>query len=244
MKKIYLLIVTAIVMCLMPSCKERNEPSNNQENVSVTMQDITCTATTAHIVFKLKYTNAHIKDAGLMYGLKSQNTSDWLFATLSSSNLATIQSKTSGSYDVSFDLKSLKTGYRYGVYAYAITQDDDITMTSEYNFTPSSSSSGGSGTTTENKPERVQVTSILETTSIYDFSKSYSKYTNYYYKYVDNKGNVELYASESMNYYGYKGRATKNTTSYMGSYYVGNFTYVVKEIATGSGKDKWYHYFN
>ncbi len=105
MKKIYLLIVTAIVMCLFTACKDRNEPNNNQENVSVTMQDITCTATTAHIVFNLKYTNAHIKDAGIMYGLTSQNTSDWLFATLSSSNLATIQSKTSGSYDISFDLK-------------------------------------------------------------------------------------------------------------------------------------------
>lgn len=237
-KKIYMLLCLVLSISVITACKDRNEPSNNQENVSVTMQDITCTATTAHIVFNLKYTNAHIKDAGVMYGLTSQNTSDWLFATLSSSNLATIQSKTSGSYDVSFDLKSLNTGYRYGVYAYAITQDDDITMTSEYNFTPAGSSSGGSGTTTENKPERVQVTSILET-SLYGYS--YTKYTNYYYKWIDGKGNVELYASESMNYYGYKGRATKNTTSYMGSYYVGNFTYVVTQWVAN---DKWCHYFN
>lgn len=242
-KHLFLLLSIAIALAI-TSCKQKNEPDNNQESVSVTMQDITCTATTAHIVFNLKYTNAHIKDAGLMYGLTSQNTNEWLFATLSSSNLATVQSKISGSYDVSFDLKSLITGSRYGVYAYAITQDDDITMTSEYNFTPSSSSSGGGTTSEDNKPVRVQVTSILETTSIYDFSKSYTKYTNYYYKYVDSKGNVELYVSESMGYMGYKGRASKNTTSYMGNYYVGNLTYVVEEIATGSGKDKWYHYFN
>ncbi len=235
-------ILIAVTSCLLTACKEKNEPENNQESVSVTMQDITCTATTAHIVFNLKYTNAHIKDVGVMYGLTTQNYDEWLLSTLSSSNLATLQSKTTGAYDVSFDLKSLKTGYRYGVYAYAITDNDDITMTSEYQFTPSGSSSGG-GTTTENKPERVKVTSILETTSIYDFTKSYTKYTNYYYKYVDSKGNVELYVSESMGSTGYKGRASINTDSYKGDYNVRSYTYVVTEKGTGTGS-WWYHYFN
>lgn len=238
MKKHLLLLLSIAIVLAVTSCKERNEPSNNQGNVSVTMQDITCTATTAHIVFNLKYTNAHIKDAGLMYGLTSQSTSDWLFATLSSSNLATAQSKTSGSYDVSFDLKSLKTGSRYGVYAYAITQDDDITMTSEYQFTPSGSSSGGGGTYNEEKPERVKVTSILET-SLYGYS--YTKYTNYYYKWIDSKGNVELYVTESMGYTGYLGRASINRDTYKGDYYIGNFTYVVTKWVSN---DKWYYYFN
>ena len=127
MKRTYLFVLSVGIL-FFASCQQKDEPNNNTESVAVTMQDITYTATTAHIVFNLKYTNAHIKDAGLMYGLTSQNTSDWLFATLSSSNLATIQSTTSGSYDVAFDLKSLQTGNQYGVYAYAITQNDDITM--------------------------------------------------------------------------------------------------------------------
>ena len=237
MKKTFLFILTVMISCLFTACKEKNEPDNTKENVSVTMQDITCTATTAHIVFSLKYTNAHIKDVGVMYGLTSQDYDDWLISTLSSSNLATLQSKTSGAYDVSFDLKSLKTSYRYGVYAYAITDNDDITMTSEYQFTPSGSSSGG-GTTTENKPERVKVTSILET-SLYGYS--YTKYTNYYYKWIDSNGNVELYVSESMGYTGYLGRASINRDSYKGEYYIGNFTYVVTKWVSN---DKWYHYFN
>lgn len=242
MKKIYLLIVSAIVMCFISSCKDRNEPSNNQESVSVTMQDITCTATTAHVVFNLKYTNAHIKDAGLMYGLTSQNTSDWLFATLSNSNLATIQSKTSGSYDISFDLKSLSTGYRYGVYAYAITQDDDITMTSEYNFTPSGSSSGGSGTsgnTDDFNPQSVKVTAILVSSWPYESS---SKETKNYYKWIDNKGNVELFTTTK--YSSRIGRASINTDSYKGGYNVSSFTYVVAKMGTGSGSSWWYYYFN
>ncbi|MBQ7698595.1 MAG: hypothetical protein IJT35_08475 [Paludibacteraceae bacterium] len=240
MKNTYLFVLSAVFL-FFTACKEKNEPSNNQGNVSVTMQDITCTATTAHIVFNLKYTNAHIKDAGLMYGLTSQNTSDWLFATLSNSNLATIQSKTSGSYDISFDLKSLNTGYRYGVYAYAITQDDDITMTSEYNFTPSGSSSGGGngGNTDDFNPQPVKVTAILVSSWPYESS---SKETKNYYKWTDSKGNVDLFTTTK--YSSRIGRASINTDSYKGDYNVSSFTYVVTKMGTGSGSSWWYYYFN
>ena len=223
MKKIYLLIVTVIVMCLIPSCKERNEPSNNQESVAVTMQDITCTATTAHIVFNLKYTNAHIKDAGLMYGLTSQNTSDWLFATLSSSNLATIQSKTSGSYDISFDLKSLNTGYRYGVYAYAITQDDDITMTSEYNFTPSGSSSGG---TSSDEVQQVSAFVVIWRYMAGGYDEySWEKKTMYV---INSLGRMYLSTNKTMS--GSVGKLQPNTDRTKGGYNVSGYNYYTMDI--------------
>lgn len=217
MKKHLLLLLSIAIVLAVTSCKDRNEPSNNQGNVSVTMQDITCTATTAHIVFNLKYTNAHIKDAGLMYGLTTQNTSEWLFATLSSSNLATLQSKTSGAYDVSFDIKSLKTGSRYGVYAYAITDNDDITMTSEYQFTPSGSSDGGSSST----PQKVTAFIVTWRFMAGEYDEySWNKETMYV---IDELG--KLYLSKDGTMARSIGKLQANTDRTRGGYNVSGYNY-------------------
>ena len=217
MKKTFLFILMAVISCLFTACKEKNEPENNQESVSVTMQDITCTATTAHIVFNLKYTNAHIKDVGVMYGLTTQNYDEWLLSTLSSSNLATLQSKTSGAYDVSFDIKSLKTGSRYGVYAYAITDNDDITMTSEYQFTPSGSSGGGSSST----PQKVTAFVVTWRFMAGEYDEySWNKATMYV---IDELG--KLYLSKDGTMARSIGRLQTNTDRTRGGYNVSGYNY-------------------
>ena len=126
--------------------------NTEQESVVLSTPVISnITSSSATIVFDISYSAANLTAVGIMYARTANY--DFLYASLSDANLATLQRTTSGNYSITFNLTSLNPGTQYVVEAFAATSKSAYSSSEKKFTTSSGSSSGGteSGYLTVNK---------------------------------------------------------------------------------------------